>query len=80
MDVSQGYMNVRNGPGTNYKVLASAPAGTTFSWDGFAICVKRQDGKVGPDWCKVNYNGVTGWVSKAGLVSVTKPDFGDDGC
>jgi hypothetical protein len=64
-----GFMNVRGGPGTNYPILGTVSNGTRFIWDGTANCVPRQDGP-GYDFCKIKYNGGTGWVSHVGLVPV----------
>lgn len=64
-DVSAGHMNIRSGPGTNHSLLAAIPAGATVN---AGRCVPRDDGIRGADWCIVTYNGVTGWVSTAGLM------------
>lgn len=80
-DVSAGHMNIRTGPGANYDLIGSIPAGTTITWHGPATCVPRQDGIAGADWCRVNTrNGMlaplgdrgngSGWVSRAGLMPV----------
>src|SRR5262249_31009016 len=81
---NDGQMNVRTGPGTNYALIGVIPNGTVISWpDGRPVCVPRQDGIAGAEWCKVNmfsgalvrtdspYNQV-GWVSRAGLLPVTE--------
>jgi uncharacterized protein YgiM (DUF1202 family) len=68
--VSGGVLNIRTGPGANYALIGAAPAGTEFKWNGKATCMARQDGIRGADWCRVNYNGVVGWVSRAGLMPV----------
>jgi Bacterial SH3 domain len=65
LDVSAGHMNVRNGPGSNHGLVGSIPAGQTVR---ASRCVPRDDGIAGADWCLVNWNGVTGWVSQAGLM------------
>jgi hypothetical protein len=77
-DVSAGHLNLRSGPGTNFALLGSIPAGTVFTWPGKALCVPRQDGIRGADWCKVNYNGTSGWASRVGLMPLTNDD-GDGG-
>ena len=51
--------NVRSGPGTNYAVIGSAGAGSTYSIQG------SQDG-----WYKINYNGQTGYIY-GGLMSTS---------
>ena len=63
-------LNIRTGPGANYALVGAATAGTQFNWNGKATCMARQDGIRGADWCRVNYNGVVGWVSRAGLMPV----------
>ena len=68
--VSGGVLNIRTGPGANYALVGAATAGTQFNWNGKATCMARQDGIRGADWCRVNYNGVVGWVSRAGLMPV----------
>jgi uncharacterized protein YraI len=81
VQANDGYMNIRSGPGTNYSLVGTVPNGKRISWSGPATCVRRQDGIVGADWCKVNvYNGQLapvgsyynqmGWVSRAGLMPV----------
>jgi uncharacterized protein YraI len=81
--MSDGSLNIRNGPGTNYALMGAAPNGSNFTWNGPAYCVPRQDGIRGADWCKVNWKGQTGWVSRAGLMPVpdtsngVSPDYMD---
>ena len=65
LDVSAGHMNIRTGPGTNYALIGAIPAGRTVS---ATRCVARQDGIRGADWCVVNWEGISGWVSKSGLM------------
>lgn len=64
-DVSAGRMNIRSGPGTNHSLIGAIPAGATVN---AGRCVQRDDGVRGADWCLVSYNGVTGFVSSAGLM------------
>lgn len=64
-DVSAGHMNMRNGPGTNHSLVGAIPAGMTVT---SSRCTPRDDGITGADWCLVTWNGVTGWVSSAGLM------------
>jgi predicted aspartyl protease len=74
-------MNIRSGPGTNYSLLGVMPNGKRVTWQGPAVCVPRQDGIRGADWCKVNvangqlapvggYYNQVGWVSRSGLMPV----------
>jgi uncharacterized protein YraI len=63
-NVSQGYMNIRTGPGSKHQITGTIPAGQTVT---ASKCVQRDDGISGPDWCYVNWNGKQGWVSEQGL-------------
>jgi hypothetical protein len=67
-EVSAGHMNVRTGPGTNHGLIGAIPAGATVS---ASRCVPRDDGIPGAYWCLVNWNGIRGWVSQAGLMPVS---------
>ena len=69
-DVSAGHMNVRTGPGTNHGLIGAIPAGQTVR---ASRCVGRDDGIAGADWCLVAWNGLTGWVSRVGLMPVNEP-------
>ena len=46
-------LNVRSGPSVSYKILKTAPKGTSLE------VYSEKNG-----WCKVKYSGVEGWVSK----------------
>jgi hypothetical protein len=65
--VSGGVMNIRTGPGANYGLIGAIPAGQMVR---ASRCVPREDGIAGADWCLVSWNGLTGWVSQAGLMPV----------
>jgi hypothetical protein len=69
-DVSAGHMNMRNGPGVNHSLVGAIPAGATVNG---SRCVPRDDGVRGADWCLVSFNGMTGWVSQAGLMPLQVP-------
>ena len=64
-DVSNGKMNVRSGPGANHGLLGAIPAGQHVT---ASQCVARDDGIAGADWCLVTWGGLTGWVSRVGLM------------
>lgn len=64
-NVSAGHMNIRTGPGANYGLVGAIPAGQVVK---ASRCAPREDGIVGADWCLVSWNGLTGWVSQAGLM------------
>ncbi|ACB54019.1 unknown [Crocosphaera subtropica ATCC 51142] len=53
-----GRLNVRTGPGTNYRSLTQIPNGTTVP------VFDRTSGQDGTPhtWQRINYNGVQGWV------------------
>ena len=63
--VSEGHMNMRDGPGTNHSLIGAIPAGAVVS---ASQCVPRDDGIRGANWCHIYYNGIRGWVSQAGLM------------
>jgi hypothetical protein len=63
--ISQGRQNVRRGPGTMHEIEFSMPAGAS----GIAVteCRKPDDGGGNFDWCRVTWNGQSGWTSSNGL-------------
>jgi hypothetical protein len=59
VDASDGYLNIRNGPGPKYQVIAKMPLGATGL---IGRCVPLEG-----DWkpfCEVEWQGVSGWASK----------------
>jgi hypothetical protein len=59
VDASDGYLNIRNGPGPKYQVIAKMPLGATGL---IGRCVPLEG-----DWkpfCDVEWQGVSGWASK----------------
>ena len=62
-DVTTDKLNIRSGPGTQYKVICTVPCNTKLmltgksNTDGTWIQVKTSDGKVG--WCSSEYLGVS---------------------
>ena len=59
VDASDGYLNIRNGPGPKYQVIAKMPLGATAL---IGRCVPLEG-----DWkpfCEVEWQGVSGWASK----------------
>jgi hypothetical protein len=83
LDVSEGRLNIRSGPGVRFALIGAIPAGTKINWPGRATCVPRQDGIRGADWCRVNVvNGGLaptggpftsfGWVSRAALMPIAE--------
>jgi hypothetical protein len=64
--VSEGHMNMRTGPGTNHALVGAIPAGQLVN--GTRCNTPRDDGITGANWCLVDYAGMRGWVSQAGLM------------
>jgi uncharacterized protein YraI len=64
-NVSEGKLNVREGPGTNYRLVGELPAGAA----GITVsgCRMPDDGGRAP-WCNVTRESLTGWVSSRGIV------------
>lgn len=58
-----GSVNVRAGPGTGYRVIATAPPGAF-------VDVRN----CGGNWCRVNYRGIVGWMS-ARYIARGKPRY-----
>ena len=67
-EVSGGQLNLRDGPGIGHGDIAKIPAGATLRQTG--PCVRSDDGKTRDPWCKVEWNGMTGWASSSGLEKV----------
>ena len=53
-----GNVNIRKGPGLDYKEITAVPSGTKLDWTGATATDER-----GVKWYKVVRNGKTGWVS-----------------
>ena len=64
-NVSEGHMNMRDGPGSNHALIGAIPGGAVVS---ASRCVPRDDGIAGANWCLVTYGMTRGWVSQAGLM------------
>jgi len=61
-NVSEGYVNLRAGPGQDRQVLGRIPAGSTiFTTSG--RCVQPADGASHFLFCPAEWNGQSGWVS-----------------
>ncbi len=52
VNLTSGYLNIRNGPSTNAPVIGMAPNGATVN-----ILEQVRD------WYRINYNGIDGYVS-----------------
>jgi len=70
-DESGSKLNLRNGPGLRHNVIAELPAGTVLHQVG--DCIQSDDGVTHDPWCKVNWNGTTGWASSSGLERYARP-------
>jgi hypothetical protein len=66
-NVSQGIHNIRSGPGTNFPLVVSIPAGAT----GLVVgqCRPPQDRRSTHPWCEVMWRGQSGWTSACCIVS-----------
>lgn len=62
---SDGYMNLRDGPGVGHNIIGTVRNGTRVVT---SQCAPRDDAP-GPDWCFVHLRNADGWISMAGLVS-----------
>lgn len=61
-NVSGGILNIRSGPGTGHSVVVEVPAGA----GGIELgkCAKADDGKTRFPWCRAEWQGYAGWISK----------------
>jgi uncharacterized protein YraI len=66
-DVSQGVLNVRNGPGAKHDFVTSMPAGAADVSVGH--CRMPDDGGK-TAWCEVEWHGKSGWASACCMVDV----------
>ncbi len=76
--VSEGILNMRNGPGQGHALVTSIPAGSGGVRQ-VGSCVSPDDGKSRNEWCKVEWNGNQGWVSKGGLTAAESERPTDEG-
>ena len=66
-NVSQGYMNVRAGPGLGHGVVGRIPAGASGVRVERRSCRRGDDGRTTKPWCRIEWSGVKGWVSSGGF-------------
>ncbi len=64
--VSEGYLNIRTGPGQRHVIVSAIPAGDCGVVKA-GQCVHSDDGISFYEWCLVEWNGMSGWVSAGGL-------------
>lgn len=67
--VSQGYQNVRSGPGTMHPVLFAIPARS--GGIRMMTCRRPDAGGGRYDWCQIEWKGQIGWSSVNGF----EPEF-----
>src|SRR5271163_727300 len=60
--VTTANVNLRDGPGTGYAVIATLPVNTAVAVEGCA-----------EGWCKVDYAGASGWMAEDYLQGLTNP-------
>jgi len=65
-DVAEGYLNLREGPGTHTRVLTQIPAGTA-NVQQYGGCMRPEDSVSRTPFCPVRWNGYTGWAALIGL-------------
>jgi hypothetical protein len=66
-NVSDGYMNVRNGPGLSFAVVSQLPAGAQSVKVFDQSCQQSIDGRTQKPWCRIQWGAVEGWVSSGGF-------------
>lgn len=62
--VSDGFLNLREGPGTNFSIISPIPAGSRGIRQVGACQTAPSTQSA---WCYVNWSGRSGWVALAGL-------------
>ena len=65
VDASDGFLNIRNGPGPTYQEIAKMPLGATGLK---GRCVPLDGGW--KDFCEVEWQGVSGWASSCCMVEL----------
>jgi len=66
-NVSEGFLNIRTGPGVNMRVVAEIPAGASDVDVG--RCLPSEDAR-SSSWCEVQWRGYTGWASSCCMVEI----------
>ena len=61
-----GVLRIRSGPGVDHPIVGTIPIGSVGSVR-VGQCAMADDGVSRHRWCRVNYQGVGGWVSACGL-------------
>jgi subtilisin family serine protease len=63
-DVSDGILNLRQGPATDHPIVVSIPAGST----GITLGECRHSDSGTKPWCAARWNGYSGWLSSCCIV------------
>ena len=72
--LADGKLNMRDGPGQQHNVIAEIPVGAG-NIRQLAACVRSDNGRSNFGWCKVQWNGATGFVSANGVdYALEQPD------
>ena len=66
-DVSEGVLNIRQGPGPNFGIVAGIPANAT---DVSVGRCRRMEGGGSTPWCEVRWRAYSGWASACCMVDV----------
>ena len=67
-EVSDGKLNLRDGPGMRHAIIVEMPVGALLRQIG--ACTGSDDGVTRDPWCNVDWNGAKGWASSSGLEKV----------
>jgi hypothetical protein len=67
-EVSDGKLNLRDGPGMRHAIIVEMPVGTLLRQSG--ACTGSDDGVTRDPWCNVDWNGTKGWASSSGLEKI----------
>lgn len=67
-EVSDGKLNLRDGPGMRHDIIVEMPVGALLRQIG--DCTGSDDGVTRDPWCNVDWNGTKGWASSSGLEKV----------
>ena len=67
-EVSDGKLNLRDGPGMRHAIIVEMPVGALLRQIG--ACTGSDDGVTRDPWCNVDWNGTKGWASSSGLEKV----------
>ncbi|EPJ55955.1 MAG: hypothetical protein OFPI_01670 [Osedax symbiont Rs2] len=66
-NVSGNKMNVRAGPGLSHAVVGAIPGNSSDVRLYIDSCRQADDGRTRKPWCRINWQGLTGWTSVGGL-------------